>query len=145
MSEMLLVVTLGGRAAALPADRVHSVVEPTSVVPVPRAPAHVAGLAALRSPPLTIIDCRSTLGLSSVHDAPATRRVVVVEQAGHLYGLSVDSADDMVAATGRLVALSADPGPGWDRAVLGMVETSAGPLLLLDIAVLVAGPEPIAA
>ena len=49
------------------------------------------------------------------------------------------------AATGRLVALSADPGPGWDRAVLGMVETSAGPLLLLDIAVLVAGPEPIAA
>jgi chemotaxis signal transduction protein len=139
MSEMLLVVMLAGRRAALPADRVNSVVEPANVVAVPRAPAHVVGLAALRSRPLTIIDCRAALGFAPDGSVEATR-AVVVEHEGHLYGLKVDAADDIVPADGKPEAAAGDPGPGWNRAALGMVESPVGPLLLLDVGKLVEGP-----
>jgi purine-binding chemotaxis protein CheW len=145
MSAMLLTVTIAGRRAALPAEQVHSVVEPGSIVPVPRAPAHVAGLAALRSRPLTVIDCRAALGLEVAETVEANRRAVVVEHDGHLYGLRVDAADDIVPALAEPVPLAGDPGPGWNRASTGMVESEAGPLLLLDIAALVRGSPDLAA
>jgi len=140
MSEMLLVVMLAGRRAALPAVKVNSVIELAEVTPVPCAAAHVAGLAALRSRPLTVIDCRAVLGLSAERPEGQGRRAVVVEHEGHLYGLLVDGADDIVAALDEPRPLGADPGPGWQLAALGRVETEAGALLLLDIAALVAGP-----
>ncbi|MEO6153300.1 MAG: chemotaxis protein CheW [Croceibacterium sp.] len=138
MSAMLLVVTVAGRRAALPAERVNSVVEPASVVPVPRAPVHVAGLAALRSRPLTIIDCQAALGFGLAPSQDGIARAVVVEHEGHLYGLAVDAADDIVPALSE-PNVPADPGPGWNSASLGVVESPLGPLLVLDIGRLVAG------
>ena len=32
-------------------------------------------------------------------------------------------------------------GPGWDRVSLGMVDTETGPLLMVDVAALIAGAE----
>ena len=32
-------------------------------------------------------------------------------------------------------------GPGWERVSTGMVETEDGPLLLVDVAALIAGAE----
>jgi chemotaxis signal transduction protein len=142
---MLLLVMLAGRRAALPAERVNSVIEPASVVPVPRAPVHVAGIAALRSRPLTIIDCRAALGFPPDETGSGGTRAVVVEHDGHLYGLKVDAADDIVEAAGEILTTAGDPGPGWNRASSGMIESTAGPLLLLDIARLVAGPAALAA
>jgi chemotaxis signal transduction protein len=142
---MLLLVMLAGRRAALPAERVNSVIEPSNVVPVPRAPAHVAGLGALRSRPLTIIDCRAALGFPPDETGAGGTRAVVVEHDGHLYGLKVDAADDIVEAAGEILTTAGDPGPGWNRASSGMIESPAAPLLLLDIARLVAGPAALAA
>ena len=42
---------------------------------------------------------------------------------------------------GEPAILRTDLLPGWARATLGMVETSAGPALLIDPAQLVAGPQ----
>jgi purine-binding chemotaxis protein CheW len=36
-------------------------------------------------------------------------------------------------------------GEGWERVSAGMVETEEGALLLVDVAALVAGPEPVRA
>jgi len=140
VTEMLLVVAIAGRRAGLPATTVNAVIELASVTPVPRAAPHVAGLAALRSRPLTVIDCRISL---DVEPAPAdmVRRAVVVEHAGHLYGLLVDAADDIVATVAEPGPLGADPGPGWRRVATSKVETEAGVLLLLDLAALIAGPD----
>ena len=140
MSEMLLVVMLAGRRAALPAVQVNAVVELADVTPVPRAAPHVVGLAALRSRPLTVIDCGAVLGVSTGPADWRSQRAVVVEHDGHLYGLLVEGADAIVAALEEPRPLGADPGPGWQRVALGRVETEAGALLLLDIAALVAGP-----
>ena len=59
MNELLLVVTIAGERVALPAAAVESVVELDTLIPVPRAAPHVAGLSALRSRVLTVIDCMS--------------------------------------------------------------------------------------
>jgi len=141
MNEMLLVVVLAGRRAVLPAVQVNSVIELTEATPVPRAAAHVVGLAALRSRPLTLIDCALSLGAG--HEGVDLRRsrAVVVEHEGHLYGLLVDAADDIVAALAEPDSLGADLGPGWSRVTTGRVETEAGALPFLDIAALVAGPD----
>ncbi|HYD24758.1 MAG TPA: chemotaxis protein CheW [Croceibacterium sp.] len=141
MSEMLLVVALAGRRAALPALEVNSVIELTTVTPVPRAAAHVAGLAALRSRPLTVIDCCVALGVAPPPADGDARRAVVVEHDGHLYGLLVDAADDIVATLAEPQPLGADPGPGWRRVAMGKVETEAGSLLLLDIEALIGGRD----
>lgn len=140
MTQMLLVIMLAGRRAALPAVQVNAVVELAEVTPVPRAARHVAGLAALRSRPLTVIDCTAALGVGSGEADWRRQRAVVVEHEGHLYGLLVDAADDIVAAHDEPLPLGADPGPGWQRVALGRVETEAGAVLLLDIGALIAGP-----
>ena len=41
MNELLLIVTVAGSRVALPAAAVESVVELDTLIPVPRAPAHV--------------------------------------------------------------------------------------------------------
>jgi len=140
MNEMLLVIMLGGRRAALPAIEVNSVIELSEVTPVPRAAAHVVGLAALRSRPLTVIDCGAALGIATQEADWRRQRAVVVEHEGHLYGLLVDAADDIVAGLDDPRPLGADPGPGWQNAALGRVETEVGAVLLLDIGALIAGP-----
>ena len=56
MAELLLIVTIGGERVALLAAAVESVVELDTLIPVPRAAPHVAGLSALRSRVLTVID-----------------------------------------------------------------------------------------
>jgi len=141
MNEMLLVVVLAGRRAVLPAVQVNSVIELADATPVPRAAAHVAGLAALRSRPLTLIDCAMSLGIGREPIALRGCRAVVVEHEGHLYGLLVDAADDIVAAHGEPGPLGADPGAGWSRVATGRIETEAGALPFLDIAALIAGPD----
>lgn len=139
MNDMLLLVTLAGRRAAMPAAEVNSVIELSEVTPVPRSAAHVAGLAALRSRPLTVIDCAAALGLGTGAADWRRQRAVVVEHEGHLYGLLVDGADDIVAARDDVAPLGADPGPGWQVAALGRVETEVGAVLLLDVGALIAG------
>jgi purine-binding chemotaxis protein CheW len=140
MIEMLLVVVLAGRRAVLPAVEVNSVIEVSEVTPIPRTAAHVAGLAALRSRPLTLIDCVASLGVGREPCDPRSCRAVVVEHEGHLYGLLVEAADDIVAARSEALPLGADPGPGWSRVANGRIETEAGALPFLDIGALIAGP-----
>ena len=66
---------------------------------------------------------------------------MVVEHEGHLYGLLVEAADDIVAAQGEPGQLGADPGTGWSRIATGRVETEVGALPFLDIAAIIAGPD----
>ena len=65
MNELLLIVTIAGSRVALPAAAVESVVELDTLIPVPRAPVHVAGLSALRSRVLTVIDTLRSFSFNS--------------------------------------------------------------------------------
>ena len=139
MNELLLIVTVGGSRVALPAAAVESVVELDTLIPVPRAPAHVAGLSALRSRVLTVIDCMQSLELGATDCTDGIREAAVVEVDGHHYALIVDVVEDVVEALSDPSAVRAAMGAGWERVSKGMVETEEGPLLLIDIEKLIAG------
>ena len=141
MSELLLVVTIAGERVALRAASVESVVELDTLIPVPRAAAHVAGLSALRSRVLTVIDCMRSLELGHTDCSDGIREAAVVELDGHHYALIVDLVEDVVETLSQSQPVRAAMEPGWARVSLGMVETEEGPLLLIDVAALIAGVE----
>jgi purine-binding chemotaxis protein CheW len=141
MSQLLLVVTIAGEKVALPASAVESVVELDTLISVPRAAPHVAGLSALRSRVLTVIDCMRSLELGTTDCSDGIREAAVVELDGHHYALIVDLVEDVIEALSEPTPIRAAMGTGWERASEGMVETEAGPLLLVDVASLIAGME----
>ena len=141
MSELLLVVTIAGERVALRSAAVESVVELDALIPVPRAAPHVAGLSALRSRVLTVIDCMRSLELGLTDCSDGIREAVVVELDGHHYALLVDLVEDVVEARSEPSPVRAAMGPGWERISEGMVETENGPLLVIDVAALIGGAE----
>jgi purine-binding chemotaxis protein CheW len=141
MNELLLIVTIGGQRVALPAAAVESVVELDTLIPVPRAAPHLAGLSALRSRVLTVIDCMRSLELGTSDTSDGIREAAVVELDGHHYALIVDIVEDVVEAIGEPSQVRAAMGHGWERVSKGMVETEVGPLLLIDVEALVSGVE----
>ena len=141
MNTLLLVVTIAGERVALPADAVESVVELDTLIAVPRAAPHIAGLSALRSRVLTVVDCRRSLELGPTECSNGIREAAVVELDGHHYALIVDLVEDVVEALSDAVPVRAAMGAGWERVSQGMVETESGPLLLIDVASLIAGAE----
>jgi len=141
MNTLLLIVTIAGERVALPAAAVESVVELDALIAVPRAAAHVAGLSALRSRVLTVIDCMRSLELGATDCTDGIREAAVVELDGHHYALLVDAVEDVVEAQSDPSAVRAAMARGWERVSQGMVETEAGPLLLVDVSALIAGAE----
>lgn len=141
MDNLLLVVTIAGERVALPSNQAESVVELDALIPVPRAAPHVAGLSALRSRVLTVIDTRRSLELGEHNQDSNITEAVVVELDGHHYALIVDQVEDVVEALGEPSPVRGAMHPGWERVALGMVESEAGAILLVDIASLVAGAE----
>ncbi|WP_114228077.1 MULTISPECIES: chemotaxis protein CheW [Sphingomonas] len=141
MNTLLLIVTIAGQRVALPAAAVESVVELDALIPVPRAAAHVAGLSALRSRVLTVIDCRRALDLGSSDLSRGLCEAAVVEIEGHHYALIVDSVEDVVEAAGEPQPVRAAMGPGWEHVSAGLIDTEEGALLLVDVGALVEGVE----
>lgn len=141
MNQLLLVVTIAGERVALPSTAVESVVELDTLIPVPRAAPHIAGLSALRSRVLTVVDCMSSLELGATDCSDGIREAAVVELDGHHYALIVDMVEDVVEALSSPQPVRAAMGDGWERVCQGMVETETGPLLLVDVAALIAGAD----
>lgn len=141
MNELLLIVSVAGSRVAFPAASVESVVELEALIPVPRAAPHIAGLSALRSRVLTVIDTMRSLGLGSTECRNGVREAAVVEIDGHHYALIVDTVEDVVEAISDPTPLRGAMGEGWERVSQGLVETDEGPFLLVDLESLVAGPS----
>lgn len=142
--KLLVILQIAGRRCALSALDVRSVIETSAITPIPRAPAWIAGITALRSQALTVIDCRRAIGLSD-GDWPTDHRAAVITEAGHSYALLVDGIEDITTAAGEVGQVPGGFGTEWSRVALGMIETMAGPALLIDLPALLAGPEEIEA
>ena len=138
MKGLLLIITLGGERVAISADEVESVVEIEGLTPVPRAAGHVAGLSALRSRVLTVIDCLASLGLG-VSSIDGPRDAIVVEADGHPYALLVDGVEDVIEFAGEIRPVRTSLGHGWRRVARGMVEAEGDLLLLIDSHALLGG------
>jgi purine-binding chemotaxis protein CheW len=139
VAELLLIVRLAGERVALPAADVESVVEIESLTPVPGAAGHVAGLAALRSRVLTVIDCLASLDPSRRLPADSAEAVMAVVD-GHPYALLVEAVEDVVEASGERRPAAASLAPGWRRIGRSTIEAEGDLLLVADVEALVAGP-----
>lgn len=140
MSGQLLVVSIAGRRVAIPTAQILSVIELENITEVPCAPDRVAGLSALRSRVLTVIDCvRIVEGDDAEVDSKRLGSAVVVDIDDHGYALMVDIVEDVTTAVGELGEVKADLGEAWRGPVLGMAETEIGPLLVIDPARFVTG------
>lgn len=140
IDALYLIVRIAGQRVALLADPVESVVEIDAISAVPRVPPHIAGLAALRSRVLTIVDCLESLALGRSARSGVLCTVIVTVDA-HQYGLLVDEVLDVVTIVGAPRSVHLALGPGWSRAASGLVEHAGEALLLLDPGALIAGPD----
>ena len=131
MDKLYLVARIADTRVALRSRSIHSVVTVGTLVEVPGAPPHVAGLVALRSRVFTLIDPHVVVGLPSVPVSPG-QRVVVVDVADHGYALLADAIEDVcfidapeTRVTGKLL-------PGWARVAEAMIEHEGQSLLVVD-------------
>jgi purine-binding chemotaxis protein CheW len=139
MNDLLLIVNMAGQRVAIPAADVESVVELEGLTAVPRSAGHVAGLSALRSRVLTVIDCLASLELGRAAESARTEAIVVTAD-GHPYALIVDSVEDVVETAGEVRPVRTSLSPGWRRVAKGMVDAQGDLLLLIDTQALIAGP-----
>jgi purine-binding chemotaxis protein CheW len=139
MEKLYLIATIAGQPVAIRASLVDSVVDLSAVAPVPLAPRHVAGLAALRSKVLTVICCECALGLPDT--GRTAGRAVVVSIDGQNYGLLVGSIEDAREIDEPSQPIRARLEPGWARVAVGMLDYEGEALLLIDPERVVAGPD----
>ncbi len=151
-NHLLVIAQIAGRRCALSALDVKSVIDLGTVTPIPRTPDYIAGITALRSQALTVIDCRLALGLGTGlgtgleghgcgHIWPTDDRAAVVSEGGHAYALLVDQIEDITTAIGEPGQVPGGFGAAWSRVATGTIETMIGPALLIDLAALIAGPD----
>lgn len=136
MSALYLITAIAGRAVAMPSECVDSVVDLGAIVPVPAAPAHVRGLAALRSRVVTVIDAAIALGADN---GPCTGRAVVITAGGHLYALLVDRLDDVAPFAVAPLPDGVRLDPAWARAARGVIDRDGEAVLVIDPTALING------
>ena len=75
--------------------QIQDVLSYTEIAPVPGAPDYVLGIINLRGNVVTVIDTRARFGLPSA-DVTDHSRIVVLEIAGQVIGILVDSVAEVV-------------------------------------------------
>lgn len=137
MTGLYLIAAIAGRMVAIDSNQVDSVVDIGEIIPVPRAPREVRGLAALRSRVVTVIDTCVALGLPSSETPPVRAVITLVE--GHYYAVLVDALDDVapfeLTPLARGIALDG----GWARVAGGMIEREGDAILAVDLRLLIPG------
>lgn len=131
MNNLYLIVTIAGNRVALPATSVESVVEIDRIDRVPLVADHVAGLFALRSRVMTVIDSRASVDLGSF-SWEGTAEAVIVNCGGHGYAILLENVDDVVEVTTPVTPSRAVMSAGWARASLGTIEVYGEALLVID-------------
>ena len=128
--ELFLIAQVAGRAVAVPAEQVDSVIDLGEFVPVPGAARAVRGLAALRSRVVTVIDTGIALGLEPTPDT--TRRAIITRVDGHHYAVLVDALED-VAPFARQPLAGLALRHGWVAAGTALIERDGEPVLVIDL------------
>jgi purine-binding chemotaxis protein CheW len=131
MQNLYLIAIVAGQRVAINAADVESVVRTGVLIPVPKTSPAVAGLFAMRSRVLTMIDCvYSATGISKC-DICGSPAIVICEGA-HYFGLLVDKVLEVVDAS----VFTKQPAPrlttGWATIVTGLLELDDGPVMVLD-------------
>ncbi|MEP1421546.1 MAG: chemotaxis protein CheW [Erythrobacter sp.] len=138
MNSLLVMALIAGRRCAFLAPDVQSVIEIGIITPVPRTPAYITGLTAVRSQALTVLDCRTAIGFNA-EEFQTDPRAIVTSYGGDSYALRIDAIEDICSAIGEPTSVPGGFGEQWSQAAKGLIETRAGPALLLDLGTIIDG------
>ncbi|WP_088183155.1 chemotaxis protein CheW [Sphingobium sp. Z007] len=138
MDQLYLLATLADTRIAVETGEVEAVVRLTDISPVPGMGIHVAGLSALRSRVLTIIDVAA---LIHGRATPAERRglAIIANISGHSYGLMVDGVSDICRVPEGELPLRGQLDPAWAPYARALVEHDGHPWLLVSLAAFIEG------
>lgn len=137
MTNLFLIARISGRTVAINSDQVDSVVDIAEIVPVPKSPAQVSGLAALRSRVVTVINTCAALGLPSC--AGCNQRAVITRADGHHYAILVDALEDVAPFALSPMAGGIAIEGGWAEAACGVVNYGGDAVLAIDLRALIPG------
>lgn len=133
MSQLYLFARVADTQIAVASGEVEAVVKLGDVSPVPGMPAHIAGLSALRSRVLTIIDIAALIrGIAT--PASARSLAIIADIAGHSYGLMVDAVTDICPVPDGELPLRGQLDPAWAPHARALVEGEHGLSLLVSLA-----------
>lgn len=132
MNQLYLFATLAGTRVAVATREVEAVVRLTDISPVPGMGAHVAGLSALRSRVLTIIDVAA---LIRGRPTPDEQRglAIIAAISGHSYGLMLDAVHDICQVPEGELPLRGQIDTAWAPFARGLVEHEGQPHLLVSL------------
>lgn len=131
MSDLYLIAVVAGVEVAISSDCIESVVTIGDIVDVPRCDPLVAGLMALRSRVLTLIDCQYAVTGNRKHIAVRSH-AVIVEVCGHSYALSVDAVRDVVSVPISAINPATRLDARWSRLSSGILEIDGRVLMILS-------------
>lgn len=133
MDQLYLLATLAGVRVAVATQEVEAVVKLADISPVPGMAPHVAGLSALRSRVLTIIDVPA---LIRREPTPRAERgfAIIADISGHSYGLMVDAVHDICQVPEGELPLRGQLDQAWMPYARGIVEHDGQPHLLVSLA-----------
>ena len=136
MSDLYLFARIAGTAVAVCTDEIEAVVRLRDLSPVPGVPDHVAGLSALRSRVLTVVDA-SALVTGRRHegrDRPeAERYAIMCDVSGHSYGILVDGVDDIGMVDTPPMPICGRVEPEWQPYASGVIEQDGQPHFILSV------------
>lgn len=135
---LYLIAELAGARVAIDSDLVESVVHVPEIVPAPMSDHSIAGLFALRSRVLTLIDTQFLV--TGARQSPQKGALAVVtEIAGHQYGLLVDTVHDVVAIDMDYAETSINVPPAWAPYVAHITSHDGVLVMILQTRALVSG------
>ncbi|NCP11489.1 MAG: chemotaxis protein CheW [Sphingomonadales bacterium] len=136
IDTLYLIANIAGTRVAFRSCAIESVVIVRNVSPVPCAPTHMAGLFALRSRVMSLIDTRVAIGFESAGRAEG-EKAIVVDVDGHFYGLLVDGIEDACFVSEAEMPIQGRLADGWHDVATAMIEHDGATLLVIDAAQLV--------
>lgn len=131
MKTLYLVAVIAGEQVAITAEQVDSVVKIRDAVPVPSAAPFIAGLFALRSRVLTLVDCQFFV-TGEQYDVADGQEAIVVKVGGYSYGLLVDSVLNVVSAKNGVEPLPGALPAGWGAIGTAILEIEGQTHLVVD-------------
>ncbi|QSZ66487.1 purine-binding chemotaxis protein CheW [Methanofollis aquaemaris] len=126
MAETIDVVKfeLGGECYALDIHLAREIVEMIPITPVPRAPAHIAGLINLRGEVTTVIDLAPLLSIPDLETETTKKIIVLMPEAtgGANVGVIVGDVHSVIQVSEKNVE-QIDEGLGTDGFVKGIIKS----------------------
>ncbi len=131
MNQLFLLAEIAGVQIAIRSDNIESVVTVGEVVAVPRCDPVIAGLFALRSRVLTLVDCQYRIS----GDRAAIQKdalAIIATIGGQSFGLLVDKVFDVMTLAGDKVFPAMKLDEEWSLIVNELIDIDGRMVMVVD-------------